>query len=498
MGAQKKCQLLIYTLIFTLFAIYFLYLLILNIYQTYTIKSYARERLSSWIIFLISIIILAIPLYAILSGLKYNIKFILVYKKKKSEINKIENNETNNLNNINIEEEYFIKRTEYKFKNTQIRKRNSNRKVAYGKIVSCISILSDGKIIFGFNEGTILVCNIDQINYELKQNFSFNKFKLKKILYICESISNEGEIMVSIQDDNLPIKLIRLNLAYKYSLIKELARDKPYIIFQEINKKKNLNNNNINNNNEENFIFKILSFKNNKYLLCDNKKLSLIEKIFDLNSDQYDSSKEYISEPNENINDIIKVNEENIVTLETKENNSRICFYKLFNLSKDNKCIENVLISKSKSNRLCFISETLIAATDDHCIIFINLILKEKIKYIDIDNIIGIGIDFFYDGGIVFLKNKYLNGGNRLGVPYIVKIKKNQGGTEEYNSFSLTNTAQDYKEENKKIRYCESKIQVIKCLKNTGIILIANDEGKLFIWEEIDRHKNNNNLINII
>ena len=48
------------------------------------------------------------------------------------------------------------------------------------------------------------------------------------------------------------------------------------------------------------------------------------------------------------------------------------------------------------------------------------------------------------------------------------------------------------------MKYCESKVKVIKCLRNTGIVLIANDEGKLFIWEEIDRNRNSNNLINSI
>ena len=66
--------------------------------------------------------------------------------------------------------------------------------------------------------------------------------------------------MVSVNDNFLPFQLIRLNLMYKQSIIKELARDKPYIAFQEFNKKNNVNNNNIYNNNDENFTFKILSF----------------------------------------------------------------------------------------------------------------------------------------------------------------------------------------------------------------------------------------------
>ena len=498
MGADKKCQLIVNTTFLIAFAFFFLYLLIVNIYETYKSKSKYGDKLSAWIIFIISLVIISIPFSIIIHKFKYKILFKLIYRKKKSEINKIEN-EVNGIDNSNNEGDYFMKRTVYNFINTQIKKRNSNKKDIYKKIVSFLSILSDGKIIFGFNEGTILVCTIDKIKCELKQNFSFNKFKLKKIIYICESVTNEGEIMVSVNDNFLPFKLIRLDLMYKYSLIKELARDKPYIVFQEFSKKINVNNNNannnINNNNDENLTFKILSFKNNKYLLCDNKRISTIEKVYDLNSDQFDSSKEYVSGENELIHDIIKINEESFATLETKENATYIYFYKLFNLTKENKCIENVIISEIKSNRLCFVNETLIAVTDDNRIILINITLKEKIKVIELEDISSIGIDFFYDGGIIFLKNKNFNNGSLLRVPYIVKIQRNKGGEEEYNSYSLTNTVQDYKNERDKIKYCESKINLIKCLKYSGIILISNDEGKLFIWEEIDRNRDNNNLI---
>ena len=85
-----------------------------------------------------------------------------------------------------------------------------------------------------------------------------------------------------------------------------------------------------------------------------------------------------------------------------------------------------------------------------------------------------------------------------MNVPYIVKIKKNQGNIEEYNSFSLTNTIQDYKDTKSKIKYCESKLKFIKCLRNTGIVLLGNDQGKIFIWEEIDKSKSHNNTINEI
>jgi hypothetical protein len=124
--------------------------------------------------------------------------------------------------------------------------------------------------------------------------------------------------------------------------------------------------------------------------------------------------------------------------------------------------------------------------------------LKQKIKVINIENILGIGVDFFYDGGIIFLANKIMNNLNGLNIPYIVKVKKNQGRTEEYKSFSMTNTIQDYKNEKTKINYCKNKINIIKCLKNNGIILLGNDEGKLFIWEEIDINRNHNNSINSI
>ena len=90
-----------------------------------------------------------------------------------------------------------------------------------------------------------------------------------------------------------------------------------------------------------------------------------------------------------------------------------------------------------KSNRLCFINESLISVIDNNSVLFINIVYKEKIKVLEIENIIGIGADFFYDGGIIFLRNNDLNS---LKVPYIVKVKKNQGNTEEYKSFSLTNT----------------------------------------------------------
>ena len=83
-------------------------------------------------------------------------------------------------------------------------------------------------------------------------------------------------------------------------------------------------------------------------------------------------------------------------------------------------------------------------------------------------------------------------------VPYIVKVKKNQGNEEEYNSFSLTNTIQDYKDAKTKIKYCESKFKFIKCLRNTGIVLLGNEQGKIFIWEEIDKSKSHNNANNTI
>jgi hypothetical protein len=295
--------------------------------------------------------------------------------------------------------------------------------------------------------------------------------------------------------------VIKLNLDYKYSLIKELARDKPYLVFQEIAKKNNRNNiNNMDDNDsDDNYVFKILSFKNDKYLLCDQKGLLMKEKVFDLNCEEYVSTNEYIcnNDNNEAIYDIIKINEDYVVTLETKDTNSNIYFYKVKDLFKENKFIENVLSSSTqvKSNRLCFINESLISVIDDNSVLFINIVSKEKIKVLEIENIIGIGVDFFYDGGLIFLRYNYLN---TLKVPYIVKIKKNQGNIEEYNSFSLTNTIQDYKDSKTKIKYCESKLNFIKCLRNTGIVLLGNEQGKIFIWEEIDKSKNHNNTINTI
>ena len=496
MGAQKKCQLIIFTAIFSIFCIIFLYFLVLGIYQSYNVKGLKRQVLEAWIFFIISLILLSFFMYILLKSFIYDVKFVLVYKKKKSEIDKI-GVETNHINNINNEGEYFIKRTEYRFKKTAIRKFSSNRAQVYKKIVSCVSILSDGKIIFGFNEGTILVCTLNEINCELKQNFSFNKFKLKKIICISESLRYEGEIMVSVKDEFLPIKLIKLDLLYKYSLIKELARDKPYIVFQEIKKPNNNNNNNniiINNIGEDNYVFKILSFKDGKFLLCDKKGILLKEKAYDLNCDEYISTKQYLcnNEANEVIHDIIKINEDYFATLETKENSTNIYFYKMYSLTKEDKFIEKVITSERKSNRLCLINESLLSVIDNNCIIFINILFKEKVKTIEINGILDAGIDFFYDGGIIFLKNSPVN---NINVPYIVKIKKNQGNIEEYNSFSLTNTLQDYKNKKNQINY---SLSIIKCLKNTGIVLIANDQGNLFIWEEIDKHKNNNNIFNNI
>lgn len=497
MGAQKKCNLLVKAFIFSIFVIFYFYILILNIYETYKIKERAKDKTISWLLLLLSLLFLSIPVISIIYGFKYDIKFILIYKKKNSEINK----NGNGTNNINNEEEYFIKQTEYKFKNTVIKKRFSNKKEFHKKIVSCVSILSDGKIIFGFVEGTILVCTLDENNCELKQNFSFNKYKLRKIIYICESIENEGEIMVSVDEYFLPIKIIKLNLNYKYSLIKELARDKPYIIYQEMNKINNDNlNNNINNNNEDNCVFKILSFEKDKFLLCGKKGLLIKEKVRDLNSDEYINSREYHlnNEVNEIIHDLIKINEEYFATLETKEDKANIYFYTLNNLTKENKYIEDVISAENKSNRLCFINESLISVIDDNSILFIDIISKEKIKTIDLENIMEIGIDSFYDGGIIFLQKRSFNTiNNRLFVPFIVKIKKNQGNS-EYNPLSFTDTSKDCKEETRKIKYCNSQIKFIKCLKNNGIVLLGNDEGKLFIWEEIDINKSHNNSINTI
>ena len=497
MGAQKKCNLIVNTVIFSVFSIIYIYILIINIYETYTLKSRAKERTSSWLFLIFSLLFLSIPFIVIIFGFKYNQKFILIYKKKNSEINRIENG----TNSINDEEEFFIKRTEYKFKNTLIRKRYSNRKEFYKKIVSCVTILNDGKIIFGFEEGTILVCTLDEIKCELKQNFSFNKYKLKRIIYICESMETEGEIMVSVADEFLPIKLIRLNLAYKYSLIKELARDKPYIIYQEMNKINNNDNNDIRNYNEVDHVFKILSFKKNKFLLCNKKGILLKEKVNEHNNDEYINTRNYICnhESNEIIHDIIKINEESFATLENNGEQPNIYFYKLNNLTKENKYIENVILAENKSNRLYFINESLISIADNNSILLINTNLKEKIKTILIENLIGgIGVEYFYDGGIIVLQKKSFNIFNRLDVPYIVKIKKQKGNIEDYNSLSFTSTIQDYKDEKRKLKFCNSQIKFIKCLKNSGIVLIGNDEGKLFIWEEIDKNKNHNNSINTI
>ena len=47
----------------------------------------------------------------------------------------------------------------------------------------------------------------------------------------------------------------------------------------------------------------------------------------------------------------------------------------------------------------------LISVIDDNSVLFINIVSKEKIKVLEIENIIGIGVDFFFDGGIIFLRS---------------------------------------------------------------------------------------------
>ena len=147
MGADKKCQLIVNTTFLIAFSLFFLYLLIANIYKTYKSKNKYRNKLSAWIIFLISLLIISIPFSIIIHKFKYKILFKLIYRKKKSEINKIEN-EVNGIDNSNNEGDYFMKRAVYNFINTQIKKRNSNKKDIYKKIVSCIFLLSVMKVLF--------------------------------------------------------------------------------------------------------------------------------------------------------------------------------------------------------------------------------------------------------------------------------------------------------------------------------------------------------------
>ena len=425
MGAQKKCSLLLGTIILFLFCLFISIIFIHEFFISDSAKNKKKNLDSILFGAILIFILIIICIYLLIKTLKQDIKLILISKKKEE-----------NKNNIIIESD-FIKRTEYKFTKTKI----GNKKICgdkkIRKKITCITILNNNKILLGFSEGTIMLCLL-QKNYELKQIFSFNKYKEKKIVFICESLKYKGEFMISIKAIFRPLKLLKINLDYKYSLIKVLARDKPYLIIKEY-ENKNWKN-----------VFKIIAYENGQFLIADRKGIYLKEKINvfnydDSECDEYQISQEYIlnRELNEEIYDIIKINEESFATLENKDNISYLYFYKLNNFKKE----------------------------------------------IKLDNIQKSGINLFYDGSIILIKNNIING---FKIPHIVKISKdsmNKGKEVEYNSFSFTNTMYEFNNEYQKKEFLNSKIKILKCLKNSGIFLMANSQGKLFIWEGINKNK---------
>ena len=471
MGAQKKCSLLLGTIVLFLFCLFISIIFIHEFFISDSAKNKKKNLDSILFGAILIFILIIICIYLLIKTLKHDIKLILISKKKEE-----------NKNNIIIESD-FIKRTEYKFTKTKI----GNKKICgdkkIRKKITCITILNNNKILLGFSEGTIMLCLL-QKNYELKQIFSFNKYKEKKIVFICESLKYKGEFMISIKAIFRPLKLLKINLDYKYSLIKVLARDKPYLIIKEY-ENKNWKN-----------VFKIIAYENGQFLIADRKGIYLKEKINvfnydDSECDEYQISQEYIlnRELNEEIYDIIKINEESFATLENKDNISYLYFYKLNNFKKENNYISNIISTKSLSNRLCYINQSLISVFDSNSINFVNTILKQKVKTIKLDNIQKSGINLFYDGSIILIKNNIING---FKIPHIVKISKdsmNKGKEVEYNSFSFTNTMYEFNNEYQKKEFLNSKIKILKCLKNSGIFLMANSQGKLFIWEGINKNK---------
>ena len=95
--------------------------------------------------------------------------------------------------------------------------------------------------------------------------------------------------MISFKMNFRPLKLMKFNLDYKYSLIKVLARDKAYLVLKEFGNTKWKN------------IFKILSFQNGQFLIADRKGIYIKEKInifnyddSEYNNNEYQISQEYI------------------------------------------------------------------------------------------------------------------------------------------------------------------------------------------------------------
>lgn len=471
MGAQKKCHLLISTIISFLFCLFITYLFLDEYFISEKSKKKSKKDNNIFWCALLLIISILIWLYLLYKTFKQDIKIKLISKKKSSS--------EMNIININNESNDFIKIAEYKFTKTKIRRKNFWEEKKFKKKITCMTILNNNKILLGFAEGTIMLCSINN-DYELKQIFSFNKYKEKKVACICESLKYKNEFMISIKSNFKPLKLFKFNLDYKYSLIKVLARDKPYLVVKEFGNKKWKN------------VFKIISYLNGVFLVADRKGIYLKEKIngFNYNDslnefNDYQISYEYAipDDANEDIYDIIKIDENSFATLERKNHSSNLYFYKLHNLQKEEECIQNVITSKSLSNRLGFINQTLIAVLDNNEVFIINTRSKQKVKTIKLDNIQKSGITSFNEESIIFIKTNFINGYN---VPHIVKLNIiNQ----RHDSYNLTNIVQDYKNEEERKEIIGSKIKVIKCLKNRGILLYGNSQGKIFIWEEVNKNQ---------
>ena len=476
MGAQKKCFLLLDTIICFIF---FTFILI-TFLKDYFFSSKTKNKNNNDAIFIIIIIIFIsfiLWIYLLFKTFKKDIKLILISNEK---------NQEENINNINGEMNHFIKRATYGFKKTIIKRKNycSDKKIK--KKITCITILDNNKILLGFSEGTILLCQLGN-NSELKQIFSFNKYKEKKIVSICQSLKYKDEFMISVKSFSKPLKLIKLNLGYKYSLIKVLARDKAYIVLKEFDNKKWKN------------VFKIISYKNGQFLIADRKGIYLKEKrnIFNYDEpyfDEYQIIQEYTidNQSNEEIHDIIKTDEESFVTLEKNNNIANLHFYKLNNLKRDETCISNIISSNSLSNKLCSINKNLIAVLDKNNISFINISTKQKVNSIKFNEIHKSGIDLFYDGSIIFIDNPTING---YKIPHIIKINKNRREN-KYNSYKITNIIKEFKNINEQKEFIGSKIKVVKCFKHNGILIMANSQGKLFILEENNNNQNENININ--
>ena len=472
MGAQKKCLLLLKSIICFIF-LAFIAIQFLDEYfisQKDKNKNENDDMLFSLIFIFIAFILL---IYLLFKTFEKNIKLILISKT---------NSQEGNFSNINGAINYFVKRATYKFKNTKIKRQSYCGDKKVKKIISCITILDNNKILLGFWEGTIILCNLEK-NYKLNQIFSFNKFKEKKILNICQSIKYKDEFMISIKTFSKPLKLIKLNLDYKYSFIKVLARDKAYLVLNEFGNKK------------WKHVFKIISYKNGQFLIADRKGIYLKEKknIFnydDSNCEEYQITQEYTinTQTNEEIYDIIKTNEESFVTLEKYNNITNLHFYKLNNLKKEANYMPNIITSNSLSNRLCSINKTLLAVLDSNSVYIINITLKQKVNSIKLNDIQNYGIDLFYDGSIIFIDNLIING---YKIPHIIKINKNRRDN-KFNSVNINNTIQEFKNIDEQKEFIGSRIKIVKCFKYSGILLMANSQGKLFIWEGIN--KNNENI----